>query len=142
MDVLRYLYGIANHFVLIAEIELALRALIALAVENELLASCAKRSLGSKYEEDRIPTKLSDMEFNDYIQLVGHGENWEHFKIVFGGMRETTRAKLEEIRVLRNDVFHFKRELTWEDHEKLAQHRDWVLLKARKADARQKGIQP
>lgn len=140
MDVLRYLYGVANHFVLIAEIELALRALISLAVEGDLLAACAKRSLVSKYGEDKIPTKLSDMEFNDYIQLVGHGDNWQHLLGVFGGMRETTRAKLEEIRDLRNDIFHFKRELAWEDHEKLVQHRDWMLMKARKADARRKGV--
>ena len=142
MDVLRYLYGVANHFVLVAEIELGLRALISIAAKDELLAACAKVSLSSKYEEGRIPTSLNAMEFNDYIQLVGHGENWKHFVSVFGGMRETTRAKLGEIRDLRNDVFHFKRELTWEDHEKLVQHRDWVLLKARKADAQQKGVQP
>jgi CBS domain-containing protein len=138
MDVLRYLYGVANHYVLIAEIELALRALIAIAVQGEVLTECAKRSLGSKYEEGHIPTSLSEMEFNDYIQLVGHGENWKLFAPVFGGMRETTRTKLEEIRDLRNDIFHFRRELTWEDHEKLVEHRDWMLLKARKADARQK----
>lgn len=140
MDVLRYLYGVANHYVLIAEIELALRALIAIAVQGELLTECAKRSLSSKYEEGHIPTSLSNMEFNDYIQLVGHGENWKLFASVFGGMRETTRAKLEEIRDLRNDIFHFRRELTWEDHETLVQHRDWMLLKARKADARQKHV--
>jgi len=79
------------------------------------------------------------MEFGDYMQLVGHGDNWKHFAPVFGGMRETVRAKLEEIRDLRNDIFHFRREITLDDHEKLSQHRDWVLMKARKADARSKG---
>jgi CBS domain-containing protein len=139
MDVLRYLYGVASPFVLLAEIEMALRALIGSAVTGELLAECAKASLTSKYSEDKIPTDLSHMEFNDYIQLVGHGGNWKYFEQVFGGMRETARAKLEEIRDLRNDVFHFKRELTPDDRENLAQDRDWVLMKARKADARRKG---
>jgi CBS domain-containing protein len=139
MDVLRYLYGVASPFVMLAEIEMALRALISTAVDGELLAECAKTTLKDKYAAGTIPTQLSQMEFNDYIQLVGHGDSWKHFEPVFGGMRETARAKLEEIRDLRNDVFHFKRQLTSEDLETLSQDRDWVLMKARKADARIKG---
>ncbi len=139
IDVLRYLYGVASPFVLIAEIEISLRALISLAVDEALLVDCAKRTLASKYGENRIPLTLSHMEFNDYVQLLGHGDNWKYFAPVFGGMRETLRAKLEDIRDLRNDIFHFKREITWEDHERLAQHRDWTLMRARKADALKKG---
>jgi hypothetical protein len=104
-----------------------------------MLTACAKASLASKYDAAKIPATASEMDFNDYIQLVGHGENWRFFAPVFGGMRETVRAKLEDVRELRNDVFHFKRELTWEDHEKLAQYRDWALMRARRADALQKG---
>ena len=141
IDVLRYLYGVASPFVLIAEIELALRALISVAVDDELLIDCAKRALLSKYSEDKMPTTVGQMEFNDYIQLVGNGDNWQHFELVFGGMRETVRAKLEDVRDLRNSIFHFKRELTWEDHEKLAQYRDWALMRARKSDALKKGSQ-
>jgi CBS domain-containing protein len=141
VDLLRYLYGVASPFVLVAEIELALRALITLAVKGGLLETCAKVSLSTKYGEDKVPSTTSDMEFNDYIQLVGHGDNWKHFAPVFGGMRETVRSKLDDVRTLRNDIFHFRRELTWDDHERLTQHRDWVLLKARKADARAKGPQ-
>ena len=139
VDVLRYLYGVASPFVLIAEIELALRALISVAVDDELLIDCAKRTLLSKYSEDKMPKTVGEMEFNDYIQLVGNGDNWQHFELVFGGMRQTVRAKLEDIRDLRNSIFHFKRELTWEDHEKLAQYRDWALLRARKSDALKTG---
>jgi predicted transcriptional regulator len=138
MDVLRYLYGVASPFVLLAEIELALRALISIAVEGELFAKCAKASLTSKYGPDKVPTRMNEMDFNDYIQLVGHGDNWKYFAPIFGGMRETVRVKLEEIRDLRNDVFHFKRELTPDDHENLVQDRDWMLMRARKADARLK----
>ena len=124
---------------LIAEIELALRALICRAVDDEMLRNCAKVTLTKKYGEGNIPKTVGDMEFNDYIQLVGHGDNWPHFAQVFGGMRETVRTKLEDMRDLRNSIFHFKRELTWEDHEKLVQYRDWALMRARKADALQKG---
>jgi predicted transcriptional regulator len=138
IDVLRYLYGVASPFVLITEIELALRALISVAVDETLLPTCARATLSSKYGEDKVPITVGEMEFNDYVQLVGHGDNWKYFSPVFGGMRETVRAKLQDIRDLRNDVFHFKRELTWEDHEKLTQYRDWVLMRARRSDAMRK----
>ena len=136
MDVLRYLYGVASPFVLLAEIELALRALIRLAVNAETLGECARISLASRYEPDSLPTRLESMSFNDYIQLIGDGRCWSHFEPIFRGNRNSTRTKLEEVRDLRNDVFHFRRELTVADYEQLSDHRDWVLLKARVAQAR------
>jgi CBS domain-containing protein len=141
MDVLRYLYSVASPFVLIAEIELAIRALIPLAVDAQLLAHCAKVSLGSIYVETKMPITLNEMTFNDYVQIVCHGDNWKYFEPIFGGMRETVRAKLVEVRDFRNDIFHFKREPTWEDHERLTEHRDWVLRKARMAYSRRKAGQ-
>lgn len=76
------------------------------------------------------------MTFNDYVQIIGDGRNWEHFRAVMGGSRNRTRAKLEQLRDLRNVVFHFKRELTVEEYETLAAGREWMLLKARAAEAR------
>jgi len=139
MDVLRYLYGVASPFVMVSEIELAIRALISLSVDAQLLASCAKSSLKFNHGEDKTPPTLTEMTFNDYVQIVGHGENWKHFEPIFGGMRETVRAKLVEVRDLRNDIFHFRRDLTLDDHERLLEHREWVLRKARMADLRRKG---
>jgi predicted transcriptional regulator len=50
MDILRYLYGVASPFVLIAEIELSLRALIHLSVDQDQLIACAKTCL-KQYRE-------------------------------------------------------------------------------------------
>lgn len=136
MDVLNYLHAIANHYVLIAEIEITLRALISHGVDEATLVECCSRSLATSYEGRDIPTKLVEMSFNDYVQIVGHGLNWDHFHPVFGGIRQATRARLEEIRDLRNDIFHFRREVTMGDHEKLAEHRDWLLRRARIAEER------
>ncbi len=86
MDILRYLYGVASPFVLIAEIELALRALIQLAVAPETLAACAKECLKDKYA-DQLPTRLEDMTFNDYVQIIGDGRSWDHFQTFMGGNR-------------------------------------------------------
>ena len=52
--------------------------------------------------------------------------------------RKRTRTKLEEIRDLRNDVFHFKRELMGDDLDILTAHRDWLFRRARIVEARRK----
>jgi CBS domain-containing protein len=138
MDILRYLYGVASPFVLIAEIELSLRALIHLSVNQDNLVECAKTCL-KNYKEGDLPTDLEHMTFNDYVQLIGDGRNWGHFQPIFQGDRVRTRVKLEQARDLRNDVFHFRREITAEDYETLSGLRDWMLRKATAAEARTKG---
>lgn len=134
MDVLRYLYQVAKPFVLVAEIETCLRALMRIAATHEQLAECAKTSLSRIYSEEKLPTHLEEMPFNDYVQIIGDGRNWSRFQPVFRGTRERTRAKLEEMNALRNAVFHL-REVSVEDHQRLAALRDWMLMKARAADA-------
>lgn len=134
MDILRYLYEVASPFVLIAESELALRALIRLSVGGDELVECVKNCLSTKYES--LPTSLEEMTFSDYVQIIGDGRNWTHFQPVFGGNRLLIRAKLEHLRDLRNDVFHFKREITVQDYEDLAEVRDWMLFKVRAVEAR------
>jgi len=138
MDVLRYLYGVASPFVMVGEIELAIRALIRHATGEVELAECARTALASVYEPDQLPTVLEDMTFHDYVQIVGDGRTWPRFESLFGGTRQRTRARLEQMNVLRNGVFHF-RKITPEEYENLADHRDWMLMKARAAEARAKG---
>jgi CBS domain-containing protein len=142
MDILQYLYNVANPFVFLAEIELALRALITRAVTGEQLAACARVALSSKYGEGKVPTKVTEMSFNDYATLIGAKDTWQHFTDGFGARRESVLAKLDDICDLRNNIFHFKRELTWDDHEKLMAHRDWALQRITKSDALLKGERP
>jgi CBS domain-containing protein len=138
MDILRYLYDVASPFVTIAEIELSLRALIRMAVDRDKLLECARACL-KHYAEDKFPASIEHMSFNDYVQIIGDGRNWHNFEPIFKGDRVRTRAKLEQVRDLRNDVFHFRRELTDEDHETLSMLREWMLMKATAAEARREG---
>jgi CBS domain-containing protein len=137
MDVLRYLYKVASPFVLVAEMELGLRALMRRAVTDEKLAECAKTSLSTLYKPEKLPTTLEDMSFHDYVQIIGDGRHWPLFEPVFRSTRDRTRTKLEEMSTLRNDVFHFRKPSV-EDHERLGAFRDWVLTRARAAEARAK----
>ena len=67
---------------------------------------------------------------------ITNGRNWDHFQSFMGGNRVRTRARLEQLGNLRNVVFHFKHKITVEEYETLAAGRDWMLLKARAAEAR------
>ena len=140
MDVLRYLYSVANAFVLIEEIELALRALIREATPDaDLFRTCVENALSANYKDRELPHQLEDMTFDEYVALLRDGRNWEDFEAAIGGTRERTRGKLEPVRDLRNDVFHFRRELSVNDHERLTTCRDWLLRCVRKVQARRRG---
>jgi predicted transcriptional regulator len=139
IDFLRYLNKVASPFVLVSEIELALRALLRIAFDSEALAVAAKRCLASAYGgEENVPLILEDMTFANYQALVVHTENWTRLEPVFGGTRNRVSAKLKEVGAIRNDLFHFKRELTLRDHQMLADHRNWLLSKVKQADAHSK----
>jgi predicted transcriptional regulator len=143
MDFLRYLYQVASPFVMLSEIELTLRALIRLAVSHEELEQCAVRSLAQLYGPEKVPKSLEAMTFDNYKAIISHGENWPKFEPILGGNRTRVATKLKQLCDLRNDLFHFKREITLQDHETLGDHRNWLLLKAKQADVRRKtGGQP
>lgn len=140
MDVLRYLYSIARAFVLIEETELALRRLLEAAMyTDEIFRGCVAHALADKYVEDARPAYLEDMTFADYVALVRDGRNWQYFASVFGGTRDRARGRLEPLATLRNDIFHFRRELSAEDHARLTTGRDWLLRCVRNHEARLAG---
>ena len=138
VDVVQYLYEVTSPFLLISDIERALRALIKWAIDEGRFVECANARLRANMRRLAIPITVLEMEFGDYVDLIGNGENWKYFVPVFGGMREIVRAKLEDIRDLRNDVFHFRRDLSSDERGKLLEYREWVLVKARKVDAQSK----
>jgi CBS domain-containing protein len=141
MDVLSYLKDIANPFVLLAEIELSLRRIVGACVTDEELQACAEQCLSGKYPPNEMPTKLSDMTFNDYVQIIGDGRNWPHFEVAFGAgdwLRKRTAKRLKEVRDIRNDVFHFKRRLLPVDIETLTKRREWLQMKTRAFEAKRR----
>ena len=81
------------------------------------------------YTEAKLPKNVQEMSFNDYAQLIGNGDCYKYFIDVFGPenpQRNRVGSKLKVIRDIRNDVFHFKREVSVSDVDILLQHRDWL----------------
>ncbi|MDB4458526.1 CBS domain-containing protein [bacterium] len=139
IDILRYLYRVASPFVLIAEIELCLRALIRTTAKPSDLKDMCDQCL-NHYPEEHRPTAVEQMTFADYASLVSRKAHWnQYFKSVLGGSRLGTKANLDEIAQLRNDIFHFRRKLSTIEYDNLVGHRDWILLKATTAEQIKKG---
>ena len=127
IDAVNYFYRVANAFVLIGEIELSIRTLIESAVDTAQLIKCIDDSLTSKYmESESRPKVIHDLTFADLVALVQHGKNWEYFEPVFRGTRKLLSAKLKGISDLRNDVFHFRRDLSMSEYDRLRSVRDWL----------------
>ncbi|MGV9773558.1 CBS domain-containing protein [Streptosporangium sp. NPDC003464] len=133
-DVIAYLYQVASPYILLKETEVGLRSLIEAAVTAEQLAECAQNSLAIIYKgrEDQLPTTLARMTFDEQVNIVANSKNWPMFSELMGANRDMFNFEIRPIGSIRNDAFHFKRELNEEDLRKLAAARSWVLRKLRR----------
>jgi CBS domain-containing protein len=141
IDVLRYFYTVASPYVLLREIELAIRELIRTSASPDELKECIEQSLRKHYDELKqpVPACLEEMNFNDYLQLLRFRGTWPRFAPAFGRNCDLVLAKVAPLPSLRNDVFHFRRELTAEEYETLRECRDWLLTRIRRFEASRRG---
>ena len=137
IDMLQYFYRIARPFILIQEIELALRHLIEACAPNDKLRECISRGVGKEFEKrgKPAPTTLNDMTFVHYQKIITCNDNWPMFEGLLGNNSQLVYAKLDRVREIRNTVFHFQTELSLLDHQHLATSRDWLLGKLKRTQA-------
>lgn len=134
MDLLRYLDKLASPFVMMSEIELSLRALIRICLDETDFSTIAKRSLAHAYaDKEKIPKNLEEMTFENYRSIISHRKNWSSFEGLLGNSRARASGKLKQISKIRNDLFHFRREISVQEHEMLSNHRNWLLSKTQQA---------
>ena len=72
---------------------------------------------------------LEDLSFGDYLQIIGNKQNWTQLESAFGTSRDLVMMKLRPVQRLRNDAFHFRRDLTDGDHERLRSVRAWLRIR-------------
>jgi CBS domain-containing protein len=130
-DVLAYFFRVARPYVLLQEIELALRELIATCAPPEKLAVCIERALAKEREQSKrpLPKTLEDMTFEEYRLLINNKENWPLFDGVLGRNRDLAASKLERAREIRNKLFHFREDISVIEHETLSGIRQWMFDK-------------
>ena len=141
-DALRYFYEVASEYVILREIELAVRELLRTCLDDVGLAECIEKSVKKHYLEMNleVPSRLEELSLSDYVSILCRGDTWEKFQRTFGSDRRVVNAKLQPIPDLRNDIFHFKRKITVEEFEKLRQVRDWLIRKINIVEARRKAV--
>jgi CBS domain-containing protein len=131
IDALNYFSRLARPFVLLQEIELALRSLIDACVNQVELQHCVDRALSKKYQDRVPPSTLHEMTMEELRSIVTTKDNWAYFDGVLGSNRDLVSSKLEKIRKIRNDVFHFRKPTSIRDHETLVATRNWLFDKDR-----------
>jgi CBS domain-containing protein len=63
---------------------------------------------------------------NDYIELFLHKSRWERYKIIFDLDSEACRKLLNSVRDIRNELAHFRSEITPHKRELLRFCREWL----------------
>lgn len=138
VDLIAYLYSLTRPFILVQEIELALRGLVRLALGTSDLDAYIERVVAHKYKDrpSAMPKELIDLDLGELVQLVVHGDHYSStFSKVFGGNRDSARGYLDPIPPLRNDVFHFRRAISAGDRQTLVNTRSWLLRKVKATQA-------
>jgi CBS domain-containing protein len=144
MDVYHYFRNIADPFILMAEIEVTLRLLIAERIPVEDRDTVFTRCLAGAYQSARVPREPDDLTLDNSIIIITSRDNWPYFQEVLGkseGARKKAVEKLKPIPKWRNDTFHFRRTLQPYEKKKLEDCRNW-LRRAVRAYIGQQSIFP
>lgn len=98
-DIADEFFELAEPFLLIGQIETSIRVLL----EDKFTVEELREI---KYGDDERPVdSVSDLTFNEYIELMRKGENWSKIQVPLDKVEFT--KKLVEVRDIRNDVMHF-----------------------------------
>ncbi|CAN5548556.1 hypothetical protein BH20VER3_BH20VER3_02200 [soil metagenome] len=128
-DVFARLNDFAEAFVLLFEMELSLRKIIAHKFAEELqdaLERLNRDSKSSGFKQGYV-RRIEDCQFSQYQALIVDGENWSKFEPVFSpSPRDLLKFEIQRANALRNDVFHFKRQITRADTIVLRAFRDKI----------------
>lgn len=138
-DVTRYLWQVTRPFVLLQDIELAVRALMRVALPTaEHTDACFTRALSQeRLRDSRAPAGLEDLTLGELLGVLLQPENYGTvFRSVFGRSQAITASSLEPARDVRNKVFHFRDEVTTEELDILVAARQYLRRRVEDERAR------
>jgi CBS domain-containing protein len=133
-DVFARLNDFAEAFVLQSEVETGLRKLIAIGFGPTKLETAIARinRENEKRGSGRFIKTIEDCDFSHYTELIASQANWPTFQRFFRrSRRELLGKELDNARKLRNEVFHFRRQITRADTSPLRAFRDKVYATLR-----------
>jgi CBS domain-containing protein len=116
VDALQHCYRLTQPYLLVRDIELALRDLISGCVPADQLGQTLARVLAKRPTTGRPGNRgtelleLQDLTFNEYQEIVCDKVNAEHFGKILGPRRSPFYGQLTKVREIRNTVMHFRSE--------------------------------
>ncbi len=137
-DVLASLHDFTRRFILIHDVELEIRDLIKEAVSVETLKEMIS---GLNMPKGMLPpSSIDEASFFHYRELISSRKNWPVFEHVFDQERKRVDEDLKQIASLRNDIFHFRREIKRRELDDLEGYRDRLrynreLMRSRREEA-------
>lgn len=136
-DVSQFLWDATRPFILVRDIELAVRDLIRYACPSstELQGRIATVLPVPQRQNGQI---LEGLTLGELINVLIQGENFaQRFRLTFGNNRALVRGRLESARIVRNKVFHFIGDVSAEELQSLAVTWRWLERKVVMARAEQ-----
>lgn len=135
-DVVSFLADVAQPFLLLSEIETALRDLISSDAPVTWFADAAERCLSQRASSggQPPPTSVDKATLGDLVATILNGENFAELAArgaVFGVDRDAAKKHLERLPAIRNEVFHFRGPLNPSDLAYLRSARRWLRRRAR-----------
>jgi len=137
-DMAQFLWDATRPFILVRDIELAVRDLIRYACPSPIeLQSRITMALPAPQSKES-GTSLEDLTLGELIGVLLQGENFAQcFRLTFGHNRDLVRGQLESARIIRNKVFHFIEDVSIEEMKSLLVTWRWLERKVIMARAQQ-----
>ncbi|WP_338597132.1 CBS domain-containing protein [Saccharopolyspora sp. SCSIO 74807] len=127
-DVNRFLWHRTRPFMLLQDIELAIRGLMRSTCAANELADCVTAGLAS--DAPQVGNGLEDLTLSELFSVLLHGPNFgRFFRLAFGANRELVRTTLVPVQEIRNKVFHFRDEISAEELQQLSDVARWLRRK-------------
>lgn len=79
-------------------------------------------------ENTRPIRSLSELSFGHYLEIVCSKKRWPHFEPLFLSPRALVQADMKKVNHLRNIIFHFRRQITTRDTDRMRRFRDKLRL--------------
>lgn len=127
-DITDFLWNATRPFVLLQDIELAVRDLMRSCCTDVVIAECIAAAFPPRTE--KIKNRLEDLSLGETVGvLLNPGNFGSYFHMGFGRNRDLVASTLEPVRVIRNKVFHFRDDVSAEELETLVDTGRWLRRK-------------
>lgn len=126
-DVSAFLWNTSRPFILLQDIELAIRSLMNRACPEPQEMTRLIREAVPAAPNEEPPTRLDDLTYARLLSVLLNPEHFGRtFRSTFGTQRTLIAATLEPVRPVRNKVFHFRDDVTVSEFQSVVKARAWL----------------